>query len=232
MNDPAMRHSTAERARDLAAPRDRSLWSSFLSAVGVVWVLRATVLFRIDLALPVGPWRWWYSTAWKIAAFVLPAYGYLRIRGRSSPSEDMGLSRIPSLRGWLEALAATGAYMAAMVVIAVLLEGKVFRTSGQPAYWQVLTTLVAASPSALSEEILFRGLILPELAGKWGAGKASLATALLFAAIHLPHWLWMQGMNTGVLTAIAGGDDPRGLPLLAANPDTVALAKRRRPHRK
>lgn len=201
MSEPAASEPIAERAT-ISLPRQIDPFFLILFAVGFLWVVRATVLFRIDLAIPEGSWRWWYSTAWKVAIFVLPAYVYLRLRGRSSPSHELGLSRGPSLAGGLEALAATGVYMAAMVVIAVRFEGKVFQATGQSAYSQVLTNLVTASPSALSEEVLFRGLILPELTERWGSGKATLATALLFAAIHLPHWLWVRGMNAGVLMAM------------------------------
>ena len=148
------------------------------------------------------------------------------------PLDELGLtpgalSRWRGSRPWLP----RESIMAAMVVIAVLFEGKVFQATGQSAYSQVLTNLVAASPSALSEEVLFRGLILPGAGRKVGPWKGQPRDRTPVCGDPLTPLALDARNEQRRPHGDAGGDDPRGLPLLVADPDTVALAKRRRPRR-
>ena len=67
-----------------------------------------------------------------------------------------------------------------------------------------LSGILSFVVSPFLEELLFRGLLLHELAAllpRWGA---NLLTSLLFAGIHLPFWLSHGGMSGALLTNTAG----------------------------
>ena len=58
--------------------------------------------------------------------------------------------------------------------------------------------------SPFLEELLFRGLLLHELAELMPRWVANLLTSLLFAGIHLPFWLSHGGISGALLTNTAG----------------------------
>jgi len=64
--------------------------------------------------------------------------------------------------------------------------------------------LLALAASAFLEELLFRGLLLHELAALLSRWGAVLLTSLLFAAIHLPFWLSHGGLSATLLTNAGG----------------------------
>ncbi|MDZ7267985.1 MAG: CPBP family intramembrane metalloprotease [candidate division KSB1 bacterium] len=63
--------------------------------------------------------------------------------------------------------------------------------------WATVLTLVIVAP--VTEEFLFRGLILRGLLGNYGRCKAVLASALLFALIHLNPWQFFSAAVAGVV---------------------------------
>lgn len=102
---------------------------------------------------------------------------------------------IPETLGW-------GAGFLAVAVVAVFLVGlatapllrhapppqqQLLEGFGAPMpAWMVLTVgLTAAGLAPLFEEFLFRGVVLPWCAERWGGRRAVVAAALLFAAIHV-----------------------------------------------
>ncbi|MFC1537704.1 lysostaphin resistance A-like protein [Gemmatimonadota bacterium] len=72
-------------------------------------------------------------------------------------------------------------------------------TTGQTSVWGSLALLVVSAP--LTEEFLFRGLILSGFLGNYSVKKAVLASAVLFALIHLNPWQFLGGFIVGVLFA-------------------------------
>lgn len=62
-------------------------------------------------------------------------------------------------------------------------------------------TLVVVSIGPLVEEVLFRGLLLSALLRRLRAAWAVLASAAVFALVHLPdlHWLWYALPNLALL---------------------------------
>src|SRR5919106_1377570 len=63
--------------------------------------------------------------------------------------------------------------------------------------WGALLTLVIAAP--LTEEPIFRGLILRGFLARYPTRKAVLVSALLFGAVHLNPWQFVGGTAFGVL---------------------------------
>ncbi len=63
--------------------------------------------------------------------------------------------------------------------------------------WATVLALVIVAP--LTEEFLFRGLILRGLLGNYSVRKAVVASALLFALIHLNPWQFISAAVAGVV---------------------------------
>jgi membrane protease YdiL (CAAX protease family) len=62
--------------------------------------------------------------------------------------------------------------------------------------WLLTTSTLA---STFCEEILFRGFVLTRLRGWMGFWRADVLTAVLFSAIHWPHWLWVNGFQVSLI---------------------------------
>ena len=170
-----------------------------LLAFFVVWALRATVLYGIDEAIPPGVPRSTYSALVKIALWVLPALLFTRFVRRQAPCAYLGLAELPDGRAWGVSALITALYLAVVVALEVAIGGKSFVPVVPSA-----VSLVFLVASCLTEEVLFRGLILCEFASRWRGVWANLLTSLLFVAIHWPHWLWSRGMNGGVVADSVG----------------------------
>jgi membrane protease YdiL (CAAX protease family) len=115
----------------------------------------------------------------------------------------LGLATAPSARRWLKYLIIIGLYLGAQVGFETLAGGKRLSLGSVDAAL-TLPAFLALAASAFLEELLFRGLLLHDLATilrRWGA---NLLTSLLFVAIRLPFWLSHGGLSATLL-ANAGG---------------------------
>lgn len=72
-------------------------------------------------------------------------------------------------------------------------------TRGQTSLWGSVVLLVIVAP--LTEELLFRGLILRGFLSHYTATKAVLASAMLFAVVHLNPWQAPAALVLGLLLA-------------------------------
>lgn len=68
---------------------------------------------------------------------------------------------------------------------------------GRSSVWGSLAALVVVAP--LTEEFLFRGLILRGFLSRYSARKAILVSGLLFGAFHLNPWQFLGATVVGVL---------------------------------
>jgi membrane protease YdiL (CAAX protease family) len=70
--------------------------------------------------------------------------------------------------------------------------------------FRIALTLVVASVGPLVEELLFRGVLLSALLRRLRTGWAVLASAVLFALVHLPdlRWLWYALPNLALLGVV------------------------------
>ena len=70
--------------------------------------------------------------------------------------------------------------------------------------FRIALTLVVASIGPLVEELLFRGVLLSALLRRLRTAWAVLASAALFALVHLPdlHWLWYALPNLALLGVV------------------------------
>ncbi|HEX8776479.1 MAG TPA: CPBP family intramembrane glutamic endopeptidase [Rhodanobacter sp.] len=70
--------------------------------------------------------------------------------------------------------------------------------------FRIALTLAVASIGPLVEELLFRGVLLSALLRRLRTAWAMLASAALFALVHLPdlHWLWYALPNLALLGVV------------------------------
>jgi membrane protease YdiL (CAAX protease family) len=68
---------------------------------------------------------------------------------------------------------------------------------GQP--WTALVAVVLVAP--VSEELLFRGLVLHAFIARYGARKAMITSAILFALVHGNPWQFCTGLLFGLFLA-------------------------------
>ena len=85
----------------------------------------------------------------------------------------------------------------------VLLGRKHFALSGAASY-STAPGLLLLCATPLFEETLFRGLLVKECRRLTGPWSTVVVTALLFAGIHLPFWIWRDGLSGGVLANTGG----------------------------
>jgi hypothetical protein len=169
----------------------------------VVWSIRAIFLYAIDESLAQGAPRTAYSLAVKLLLWGVLAFGYALWVRRRSPCRYLGIAVMPSARQWLKYLIIIGLFLGAQVGFETIAGGRQLSLTGVHAAF-MLPDLLAIAASAFLEELLFRGLLLHELAELLPHWGAILLTSLLFAAIHLPFWLSHGGLSTTMLTNTVG----------------------------
>jgi membrane protease YdiL (CAAX protease family) len=171
-------------------------WWAF-GLLWIVWAVRASIGFRIDLAIAPDH-RPLYSNAIKLTLWALPAAAFAWWARRESPVRTLKLGA-PRARELPLAIGLTAVYLAG-VAWDVLRKR---RTSPGVLVWALedrgALTFAAALPSAFAEEVLFRGLVLTELAERWGFWRANLVSGLLFVTMHWPHRLWRDGATLGAV---------------------------------
>ena len=159
--------------------------------------------YAIDESIAPEGLRTVYSVTVKLILWVLPAFGYVYWVWRAPPFRYLGISVMPSARQWLEYLVVIGLFLGAQVAFETHLGGKTLSLAGisdSITLPGVLSFVVAP----FLEELLFRGLVLHELAEllpRWGA---NVLTSLLFAGIHLSFWLSHSGLSATMLINAAG----------------------------
>ncbi len=121
----------------------------------------------------------------------------------SSPCQYLGLSVVPSVRQWIFSVVIIAAFLGAAIGYETILGGKELTVAGFSSFITI-GGLLFTFVSPLLEEMMFRGLILKELAGCLPGWGANLLTSFLFAGIHLPFWLSQGGLTEAMLTNAVG----------------------------
>ena len=175
----------------------------FILCLFAIWSVRATFLYAIDASIEPAALRTVYSVTVKLILWVLPAFGYVLWVRRAPPLRYLGISVLPAARKWIKYLVVIGLFLGAQVAYETFVGGKALAPAGI-SLSITLPGVLSFGVSPFLEELLFRGLLLHELAEllpRWGA---NLLASLLFAGIHLPFWLSHDGMSGALLSNTAG----------------------------
>jgi membrane protease YdiL (CAAX protease family) len=207
----------------------------FLAGFMLAWSVRATWLYFIDESIGSEGARLAYSALIKLGLWVVPAFAFAAWARRAPPLRYLGVLAWPRGVEWLYTATLIFIYVGAVANFEWLLNGNL------PSKTHFLSMSRSAGISILlgapvMEEILFRGLVLQELAQLMAWPAAIALTSLLFVVVHLPHWLWHGGPDISisarssglfVFSALAGylyGLSRSVWPCVAANAANNALA--------
>lgn len=172
-----------------------------LAALWVIWVARASIGFHIDESLDP-TWRFTYSNVIKLALWVLPAAAFAWWIRRDSPVRALRLG-MPRPGALPLAAAITVVYLAGVALDTVRKHGVTLAQLGAALADRGPGAFVGGLPSAFSEEALFRGLVLTELADRWGFWRANVVSAAIFVSMHWPHRIWRNGFGAAVFADAA-----------------------------
>ena len=175
----------------------------FIAGFFAVWTVRATYLYAIDESITTDALRTVYSVTVKLILWAATACGFAYWVRHASPIRYLGLSLMPSAGKWIKYLVVIGLFLSAQVTFEAIVGGKAPSLAGI-AVSMTLPGVLTWVVSPFLEELLFRGLLLHELADLLPCWGANLLTSLLFVGIHLPFWLSHGGLN-GILLANMGG---------------------------
>jgi uncharacterized protein len=175
----------------------------YLLVFFIVWGFRATVFFPIDQRIHSDELRQLYAHALRILIWIAPVFWYLRSVDRVDPLRYLKLST-PIRSGQVApTLALAAAYLTLGMLFNYLVSGRTVAIDYpfRPRDWLQILVFLPIAPVA--EEIVFRGFILRKLGERYRFRTANLITALLFAAIHWPNWVYVSGFHRRLILMTA-----------------------------
>ncbi len=174
----------------------QAFWAAFLLFV-IVWTIRATVAYQLDLTLDSAV-RPVYSNAMKLALWAAPAVVFT-VLVRGDPALHALRVRLPIWRTLPAVTVLIVAYLAGVAWDVARKHGVTLAQLGEALAARGVGTFAGAVPSAFSEELMFRGLVLTELTERWGFWRGNLVSSALFVAMHWQYRLWSDGVGLGVV---------------------------------
>ncbi|MFA6242245.1 MAG: type II CAAX endopeptidase family protein [Candidatus Hydrogenedentales bacterium] len=176
--------------------------SLFFLAFYLAWTLRVVLLlpyedrFESEVAHRV------FLDAIRLLLWLAPLWVYLIRVDRAAPLTSLRLDVLPAPRRAVEAFVIAGTYFAVVATIAITLEDKqtIFQRHVPLARWPWVLMGMWLAP--IVEEIFFRGFVFRKLRDVLRFRPANLFSALLFASIHVPGWLYLQGFGAGFILSL------------------------------
>ena len=168
----------------------------FLAAFYATWILRATWFYsRVDLSIVEPAWRLVFSNGMKFSLWVVPAVVYVLWHDRQNPLETMRVKSRVDQRGVLIGMGVSVGYLAGISLFEYFISHQTLAALLRVPPFTILGTLASQFFSPVSEELFFRGFVLPKLNESMGFWRANLVQAILFTAVHWPNWVWMGGIH-------------------------------------
>jgi CAAX protease family protein len=183
--------------------RSEKRFRSYLLVFYLAWGVRATLFFPIDQGIPSQELRQLYAQILRILIWVVPVFWYLRSVDRVDPLPYLRLNT-PVRRGQLvPALALAAGYLALGMLFNDLISGGKVAIDAPVTLRQRLQILIFLPIAPIAEEILYRGFILRKFEERYRFRTANLITAVLFAAIHWPNWVYVSGIHQRLILMTA-----------------------------
>ncbi len=180
----------------------RVLWQ-VVACVLVSWAVHNMFLLRWEASHWRGAWAAMAPVALRAAAWLVPAFVYLRHFDRRPLGNALGLTTRPDLaRAWLW----IGLPIVWILVVTVLQETNNERAAAPILAWMAQGVAggawVSASLAVVLEELLMRGFFLRQLLRHVGPKAAIVSSSALFAAMHLPGWIAQTGtVDAGIIVS-------------------------------
>jgi uncharacterized protein len=176
----------------------------FLVAFYAAWILRATWFYsQVDLSIPDNAWRLVFSNGMKFLLWVLPAAAYVLWHDRQSPLVTMKINSRLDRQGLFVGFGVSLAYFAGVIIFEYFTSHRTLAPLLRAAPSTILSTLTSTFFSPISEELFFRGFVLPKLNESMRFWLANLIQAVLFTAIHWPNWIWVSGFQWSLIATSA-----------------------------
>jgi len=166
----------------------------------LIWIVRATIFYNaVDLSIALETGRLIFSNIIKFLLWVIPAGLYIFYHERQNLLINL---KITSPINWRElgiGLAASVLYFVLVFTVEKLYSGRTLMPLLHASASAWLVTLAQVFFSPISEEILFRGFVLPRLSERLPFWEANAIQAILFTAMHWPNWLWVNGFQAWII---------------------------------
>jgi membrane protease YdiL (CAAX protease family) len=161
----------------------------------LIWLIeRSLAPYWLGLQTSVG--QALYFLGAKLLIWVLPAVFLIKMSGHKF-NEVMGLDRWPGILIWGGGAGAV--LMVANLLVKTLITHQAILTTTLS--WPLFNGVIVAP---ITEEIAFRGAILPGLQQKLSFFWANTICALLFMAAHLPGWYFQGRLFPMVVNPLNG----------------------------
>jgi membrane protease YdiL (CAAX protease family) len=186
------------QTRETTLVPDNRFWK-FVLAFYIAWIFRVILLMPVDHAVDSTWFRLCWSQGLRLSLWVLPVILYLKRVDDLRPAEYLRLNTFPRGRALALGLAIMAVYLACCAASSLLFQGGSLHKLTIMTASDYAGLPIGMSIVAFAEELLFRGFIFQRLRARYAFQRANLLTALLFLAVHLPGWLYMQGPHWGLL---------------------------------
>ena len=166
----------------------------------LIWIVRATIFYNaVDLSIESETRRLIFSNVIKFSLWLIPAGLYLFYRERQNLLINLKITSPINWRGLGIGLAASVLYFVVVFTVEKLYSNRTLTPLLHASASAWLVTLAQVFFSPISEEILFRGFVLPQLMDRMPFWKANMLQAILFAAMHWPNWIWVNGFQAWIM---------------------------------
>jgi membrane protease YdiL (CAAX protease family) len=177
----------------------RFLWA-FLGVFFVVWIARILLIPWTDAAADQPSTVRLIADLWRLAIWLLLPLVWLIRFERVDPR--MAIDQRPGVRPWLGLALGLG-YLGAARLYDVAMGAPWIAIPALPVP-TLAASMVGIAFAALCEEFLFRGVLLKELARRYGFGRANFLQAVLFVAIQWPAWIALIEFDPATLALLSG----------------------------
>jgi membrane protease YdiL (CAAX protease family) len=162
----------------------------------IVWIIRATWFYSmVDASIANEVLKQFFSIFVKFALWVLPAAAFVYWLDGENPLEKMKVNTPVNQNNLVLVLVVSTIYFTFVFLLEYILSGRTLLPLVQAPLLNILIALIGASPSAVIEELFFRGFVLSKMELRFSFWKANVIQAFLFTAIHWPNWLWVKGFH-------------------------------------
>ena len=166
----------------------------------LIWIVRATIFYNaVDLSIETETGRLIFSNVIKFLLWVIPAGLYVFYRERKNPLINLKITSPINWRGLGFGLAASVLYFVIVFMVEKINSGRTLTLLLHVSASAWLVTFAQVFFSPISEEILFRGFVLPQLMDRMPFWKANMIQAILFTAMHWPNWIWVNGFQVWIV---------------------------------
>ncbi len=166
----------------------------------LIWIVRATIFYNaVDLSIESETGRLIFSNVIKFSLWVIPAGLYAFYLEKQNPFTILKITTPINWRGLGIGFAASVVYFVVVFMVEKLNSGRTLMPLLHASASAWLATFAQVFFSPISEEILFRGFVLPRLSERLPFWEANAIQAILFTAMHWPNWLWVNGFQTWII---------------------------------